>query len=309
MKHFYVYGLIDPRENTIFYIGKGKGKRMFQHLTEKEEVNSNTEKLKIIQEIKYAGLEVDFLIIGENLTEESSLLLERMLVFRFGRRIFDEGNLVNIVPGGKWHKEAPLFIKADNFPDIETINLTFPELTPILDRYPLVSKEFTGLRCPNNPDDDNLHVYSITGEKLHDWSISYFIKIFGLSHALELIAELKRTPNTIFAWGRIWSKTNFSSVENIFRMPFQTFDELNFDFVRLVNKSLDNKESRVIESCYSNGHKHVEVDIRGKSNEISLTYYYPNGFKKHKTSFLNDRPKGLYQEWFPDGHIKKEVEY
>ena len=31
-KKFYVYGLVDPRNSEIKYIGKGQGSRMFDHI-------------------------------------------------------------------------------------------------------------------------------------------------------------------------------------------------------------------------------------------------------------------------------------
>ena len=33
---FYVYLLLDPTSGEIFYVGKGKGNRVFQHFKEKE---------------------------------------------------------------------------------------------------------------------------------------------------------------------------------------------------------------------------------------------------------------------------------
>ena len=43
----YVYLYIDPRDNTVFYIGKGQNNRVFDHLKDKNE----NEKVKRIAEI------------------------------------------------------------------------------------------------------------------------------------------------------------------------------------------------------------------------------------------------------------------
>lgn len=42
---YYVYALVDPRDNRIFYIGKGKGNRIFQHA--KDALNDNDQSLKL----------------------------------------------------------------------------------------------------------------------------------------------------------------------------------------------------------------------------------------------------------------------
>ena len=47
---FYVYALVDPRDNTVFYVGKGTGNRIFSHEIESGKVNkSEKQKLQKIQ--------------------------------------------------------------------------------------------------------------------------------------------------------------------------------------------------------------------------------------------------------------------
>ncbi len=59
---WYVYRLIDPRDGSTFYVGKGKGNRVFAHMrgevaaADDDELLSN--KLKQLREIRLAGLEV-----------------------------------------------------------------------------------------------------------------------------------------------------------------------------------------------------------------------------------------------------------
>lgn len=309
MPEFYVYGLIDRRTQSLFYIGKGKGKRMFQHLNEKEEIHSNLEKLEIINEIQQEGLEVDYILIGENLTEDSAFLLERLLIYRLGRKIFDEGCLTNIVPGGRWHKEASLFLKKDDLPSAEIINTKFPELIPILEKYPHVAKEFTGLKCPINLEDETLYVFDNTGEKLHKWGVDYFIQIFGLGKALDLINMLKTSSDPVFAWNRIWTKSKFERLDDVSKIPFRDFDILDFDFIRLVNNSMLNKEANCITCQYPDTKVHTEATLYFNSTEISLAYYYPNGNKKHLTNYFEAKLNGKCLMWHPNGQLEEEIDY
>jgi len=95
---YYVYGLIDPRTNLIFYIGKGTGNRVFNH--EKESMNSpNSDKLKLktISEINSLGLDVKKIIINSNLTETEAFAAEAALINAFN--YVSGAGLTNIVAG------------------------------------------------------------------------------------------------------------------------------------------------------------------------------------------------------------------
>ena len=95
---YYVYGLIDPRNKQIFYIGKGTKNRIFEH--EKESLNnpdSDKLKLKTIQGIKNEGLEVEKIIINSNLTEQEAFVAEASLINIYN--YFSNTKLTNIVSG------------------------------------------------------------------------------------------------------------------------------------------------------------------------------------------------------------------
>jgi antitoxin component YwqK of YwqJK toxin-antitoxin module len=309
MKDFYVYGLIDPRTNSIFYIGKGKGKRVFQHFNEEEDYHSNTEKLKIIKEIQKEGLDVNHFFIVENLNEDAALLLERLLIYRIGRNIFDEGCLTNIVPGGKWHTEASLFLKEDDLPTIDTINMQFPELIPILEKYPKVSKAFTGLSCQNNPEDKMLFVYNHKGEKNYDWDLDYFIKLMGLGTALDFINIIKETSMPIYFRDRVWCKINYEKLDDSSKIPFQDLDIIDFDFVKQINIALEKNEDTTIKSFFKDDMLLAEFKISPNTKETVLTYYYPNGNKKYVNNYIEGQLNGKCLSWHPNGQLKEEVEY
>lgn len=58
---YYVYELIDPRTDKVFYVGKGQGNRVYEHVKKikrNSKHTSNTEKNSMISEILDSGLEV-----------------------------------------------------------------------------------------------------------------------------------------------------------------------------------------------------------------------------------------------------------
>lgn len=88
LNDFYVYAFIDPRNNKVFYVGKGTGNRVFSHEIESEKsYRCEKEKLQVIREIKNAGLKVKRIIVNWGLTEEQAFVAEATLI-----------NLLNYLP-------------------------------------------------------------------------------------------------------------------------------------------------------------------------------------------------------------------
>ncbi len=113
MKEFYVYTLTDPRNNQIFYIGKGKGKRSISHIAETLKNNRNSTKYIKIQNILDLGFEVRIEKEFQDLDESEAFLLEKILVEKLGRIVMKTGALTNIVPGGVRKKDGSIFVKKE----------------------------------------------------------------------------------------------------------------------------------------------------------------------------------------------------
>jgi hypothetical protein len=74
---FYVYVYYDPRNFQPFYIGEGKGKRLFSHESDPQD----TRKTATIRSIKAAGLEPIIRVIAKGLTKEQARLVEKTLLW------------------------------------------------------------------------------------------------------------------------------------------------------------------------------------------------------------------------------------
>lgn len=80
---YYVYRLIDPRNGNTFYVGKGKGNRVFQHLKcalAVDERDDLSDKYNTIREINAAGLNVIHVIHRHGMEERIALEVEAALL-------------------------------------------------------------------------------------------------------------------------------------------------------------------------------------------------------------------------------------
>lgn len=96
---FYVYKLIDPRDNLPFYVGKGKARRSRVHFNPSSK-GQNPYKDAVIDNIRADGLDV----VVEHIKcadEGEALALEQALIFELGRRDLNTGILTNLQNGGE----------------------------------------------------------------------------------------------------------------------------------------------------------------------------------------------------------------
>ena len=81
---YYVYLLIDPKTDEPFYVGKGIGNRVFNHVKcalENEETSNS--KYEEIRRIKDEGNDVKHLIVRHGLTEKNAFEIESALIDTF----------------------------------------------------------------------------------------------------------------------------------------------------------------------------------------------------------------------------------
>lgn len=93
----YVYG--DLEFNYLpFYVGKGKGNRMLEHLHEKTIINYH--KTRIISKIQAEGLCPVIFKVKENLSDKEALRIEIETIAKIGRFNMKKGPLTNLTDGG-----------------------------------------------------------------------------------------------------------------------------------------------------------------------------------------------------------------
>ncbi len=117
---YYVYFLIDPETDKIFYVGKGIGNRIFAHLNHVISSPLESDKLDKIRSIQIKGLQVKHVIHRHGLTEKEAFEVEASLIDFMGL----EG-LTNIVSGRysdyRGHMSIAEVVSQYDAPNIEIV--------------------------------------------------------------------------------------------------------------------------------------------------------------------------------------------
>lgn len=77
---YYVYFLRDPRDQRVFYVGKGVGNRLFNHVHGALSSEDASDKLDTVREINKAGYAVEHFILRHGLQEKESFEVEAALI-------------------------------------------------------------------------------------------------------------------------------------------------------------------------------------------------------------------------------------
>lgn len=97
--NYYVYCLVNPITNATFYVGKGYGNRVFEHVKCALTKTQESDKLDLIREIHNQGMEVKHYILRYGLTEKEAFEVESALIDFIGL-----DNLTNEVKGFHAHQ-------------------------------------------------------------------------------------------------------------------------------------------------------------------------------------------------------------
>ena len=106
---YYIYEYIDPRNNLPFYVGKGKGTRMYAHVRSEQAKRENLSKSQVIKDILDAGLSPIIKEIESGIENESDAYArEDHYILHYGRKGIDtDGILTNKTLYG--HPPTPIW--------------------------------------------------------------------------------------------------------------------------------------------------------------------------------------------------------
>tara|TARA_R110001583_G_scaffold53820_2_gene165539 strand:- start:1068 stop:2177 length:1110 start_codon:yes stop_codon:yes gene_type:complete len=298
-KEYYVYALIDPRDDRYFYIGKGKGRRYSSHLKPKR-LDFNYAKLERIKDIQKSGFEVEIEILFPSLDEDTAFELEKIVIYKLGREVFGEGILTNLNPGGKWKPGDSVFYSNPFTPkfDLDKLDIFSQQK---FRQIPTIST-FNYLNISEG--EQLLYKYDTDGKLSQTITLNEFFSNGVKAHELNIVKAVREDNLPIYSrW--IFSKHKFNKIYVSKYLPVAEFDIINEKF----NKEFDEKHSKnecFQSTCIVKGIKRLEVEKM--KDIVSVKSFYISGNQKSFKKTKNGRPYEMAFEWFENGNLSVKEE-
>lgn len=230
--NYYVYALVDPRNKKIFYVGKGKGNRIYQHEESSLDESNDNLKLSTIRDIHGAGLKVEHYIIRHNLTEQEAFLVESAIIDLLTYKPFNRENILTNIACG--HHQWDEGIKTDSeiniLYDCEKIKPVPGErlLLVSLNRSYLQSKA-TGVYKRANDYESARKYWAISAAKAE--KIDYILGVY--KGIVRIVIDVKSYTATLVAEnGTVFRKPRFVFEGDIVPdSPYLNKDVTDYPFI------------------------------------------------------------------------------
>jgi antitoxin component YwqK of YwqJK toxin-antitoxin module len=298
-KEYYVYALIDPRNNEYFYIGKGKGKRYNSHLNEKLKNVKNIQKFSRIKEIEAENLRVKIEILFPYLTEKNALDLEKIIIYKIGRESFKEGSLLNFVPGGVWSPGESIFYESK--PNID-FNISLLDFVA-QEKFHSIKKTSTIVHLDEINPKYFIYKYDLNGILI---SIDSIVCFFKDKNTIELFFEMNNEDLPIYFGGNIYSKKPI--LDFYFSKSLMSLNQhiCEPQFLKKLDIKLKNKNDFTLE-LKQKGFSRIKVKY--EKLKLKIETFYPNNIIQNKKYIKNGNPFGKWFEYYENGELKCITEY
>lgn len=307
-KEYYVYGLIDPRNNEYFYIGKGKGKRFSSHLNKnRQKKDRNYLKVNRIRDIESSGNSVKIEIIFSNLDEDIAYELEKVLIYRLGREILDEGILSNLVPGGNRDYAQGVFYEKDYSGYFDNSKISIINQQKLQTFKKISNVDFFDL--------EHIYIYNNFGKYLRTETLQdFFNLVIPKPIEVERYKYLKKNELPIFYNDitnlnkdyNIFSKKHIENIYLSLDIPLSKYDIIDEKF-HLKFDEIYRKKKQFEIKCYVDNV--VRMIVKRDKNLISINSFYSNGNKKSFRKTKNRKPIDVEFFWYENGNIKIKKEF
>jgi hypothetical protein len=310
--NYYVYALIDPRDNEIFYIGKGKGDRYKEHLKTNSKDN-NPKKKQRIKEIKDDGYNLKIVKLIDYLTEEDAFKIEEIIIYNIGRKIFNEGSLLNLIRGGNIGRESNLHY----YEKLDT-SILQNNLIHFNKKFLNCLVKSSNIKFLSEISFNQIYEYDFEGAFIKEFSIEEFLNHQLSFYSFNLLVE--RNCPLIFGHRIFSPKKLFNFHKYKYDNPISFVLPYDKKFIKKLEKGLDSKEKFNFNYKFYEGFKvsvkyeyYTIIEIFVNDNKLheqaiyDRDFVYSKSMKTYNEPLINSYPNKI--ETLTSEEKKNEIKH